>query len=434
MSAEPYSGRLADGWRASRRILVTEASAIGMIAVIRSLGRAGYQVHACSSDPHALGLRSRYATQSAVHPDYDDPRFLAWLEKNVAEHGIAAIVPSEGFLHAIRPVFATYAPLMAMSQRENDAYCAFSKCEVHAVLSRASADARLLDNMPTSLLIRESDVLPTLGELARFRLPIFIKCDAGKARASRESAIVRALTYEHALATITRLRQSYSAILIQGYVPGSRVVADFCVWNDEIIAQSMMTARHECPHYGGISTLRSIWWHQAIWDDATRRLRRLGWNGCAMMEYRHDPATGGFYFIEINARYWTGLHTELFAGIDIPRIQMDAFFGQPASDPCPSGKPVWCRYTVPGEIGYVTSIVKDRTLPAWRKLWAVTEFFLLTLHPRMRSDLNFPGDRKLYYLAWFRFLRQLFSRQTSMGGLPKVEAGHRSLRKAKPPH
>ncbi len=85
-------------------IMVMEASAIGMIGVIRSLGRAGYPVHACSSSADALGLRSNYASARAVHPDYNDPAFLTWLRDYSLEHKIAVIVPSEGFLHAIRPV------------------------------------------------------------------------------------------------------------------------------------------------------------------------------------------------------------------------------------------------------------------------------------------------------------------------------------------
>jgi hypothetical protein len=436
------SGRLTAEWRSSRRILVMEASALGMIAVIRSLGRAGYRVHAGSSNPDAMGLRSRYAAQSVVHPEYNDPQFLGWLETYVAEHGISAIVPSESFLHAIRPLFAKYATLMPVNPQEDIVYRALSKCDVHAAFLAAPAEAKLLDHLPQSILIEDRDPQPEFEALQRLPLPIFIKTDAGKGRAAQESQIVRAVTHDDALAAIARLRLSHSSILVQGFVPGSRVVADFCIWNDEIISRSMMTARHENPHYGGISTLRSVWWDQAIWDDAAGRLRQLGWNGCAMMEYRRDPATGAFHFIEINARYWTGLHTELYAGIDIPRLQMDAFFGQPAQ-PCPPGKPVWCRYTVPGELGYVISVVKDKNLPLRRKAWAIGEFFLLTLHPGVRSDLNFPGDRKLYYLAWYRFVRRALSRKaptiskddaTPTTELPHPAPGHRDLGGARSPH
>ncbi|MEX2648810.1 MAG: hypothetical protein WD673_07335, partial [Alphaproteobacteria bacterium] len=65
-------------WRQGFAVLVPQVDAIGMIGVVRSLGRAGYRVHACSASPSALGLRSRFAGDAVVHPPYDHPDFLAW--------------------------------------------------------------------------------------------------------------------------------------------------------------------------------------------------------------------------------------------------------------------------------------------------------------------------------------------------------------------
>lgn len=56
-----------------------EAQAIGMIGVIRSLGRAGYQVHACDQHADALGFSSRYAQRAERHPPCDTAEFIGWL-------------------------------------------------------------------------------------------------------------------------------------------------------------------------------------------------------------------------------------------------------------------------------------------------------------------------------------------------------------------
>ncbi len=126
-----------------------------------------------------------------------------------------------------------------------------------------------------------------------------------------------------------------------------------------------------------------------------------------MMEYRRDPNTGRFYFIELNARYWGGLHAELFAGIDIPRLQIDRVLGGSAENGRYRGRSVSCRHTVPGEIGYVLSRIRDPELSLVKKLWSTIEFFLLFFDPRVKSDLNFPGDRKLYYMQWKSFVMGL---------------------------
>ena len=91
----------------------------------------------------------------------------------------------------------------------------------------------------------------------------------------------------------------------------------------------------------------------------------------------------------------------LFAGVDFPRLLLDAFFGRPEA--CASFRQgVASRWTFPREVEYVRSCMKDESLPVWRRIWPIAEFFLLGLDPRVRSDLLYPGDRVLY----MRMLRQ----------------------------
>lgn len=394
-------------WRREKTILVTEASALGMIAAIRSLGRAGYRVHACSADPAALGLKSKLATCATVHPRYDDPAFLPWLFDYLRRHRIDAVLPSESFLLAVRPVYQQVAPLMPIGPDEDTVFRCFSKFDVIEHFRRAPVDSRVTEHLPESFLWRSGDPLPTQRQLAGYRLPIFIKADGVQGTVQRKGVIHRAMSVDEACDAIRRLSAAYSAILVQSFVTGTRVVADFCIWNGQIWSRSMMEAQHESPHYGGISTLRTTTWDQAIWDDAERKLRCLGLEGVAMMEYRRDPETGEFHYIEINARYWTGVHVEMGAGIDIPTLQADAFFDRPQPVPDPRTPRIPYRYTFPGEMGYLGSLLKDRSVPVARKLKALGEFLVLGMDPRVKSDLSFPGDRSLWYRAMVRYFRDL---------------------------
>src|SRR3546814_17209475 len=72
-----------------RSVLVPEAHALGLLAAIRSLGRAGYRVHAASPRPDAIGFASRYCTTRARCPAYDDPAYAAWAAGYVADPGLA---------------------------------------------------------------------------------------------------------------------------------------------------------------------------------------------------------------------------------------------------------------------------------------------------------------------------------------------------------
>jgi len=60
-------------------------------------------------------------------------------------------------------------------------------------------------------------------------------------------------------------------------------------------------------------------------DDALAKIKAMKWQGVGMMEYRWDPTTDQFYFLEMNGRFWGSLHLALFAGVDFPALLLDAF-------------------------------------------------------------------------------------------------------------
>src|SRR3546814_14376425 len=101
-----------------------------MLAAIRSLGRAGYRVHAASPRPDAIGFASRYCTTRARCPAYDDPAYAAWARGYVADHGIAAVVPGGAFLHAVVPCFVEFRHLLPLVQDRRIVHRARSRSRV----------------------------------------------------------------------------------------------------------------------------------------------------------------------------------------------------------------------------------------------------------------------------------------------------------------
>ena len=127
----------SERWRSGHPVLVAEAQTTGAVAVIRSLGRAGYPVHACAREAGALGLGSAYAAARAVCPGYDRPGFVPWLRAYLAEHRIAAVVPSEGLLLALREHFEEFAHLLPYRLPRAALYAGMSKHDLLASLGRA---------------------------------------------------------------------------------------------------------------------------------------------------------------------------------------------------------------------------------------------------------------------------------------------------------
>jgi hypothetical protein len=342
-----------------------------------------------------------------VAPEYGDADFVFWLRAYVKHHGIRAIVPSEGCVLAIRPVFEEFAPLLPLTERADILYAGMSKADQIRIFTETGNDWAGA-HLPPTLLIENLADPPRAADLEALGLPLFIKVDSCYSRDGEDGRVWRAASVEEALHILESIGSRFDKGLIQGHVPGNGVGAFFLIRNGRVLAEFMHRRLHEVPHTGGVSSLRASWWHQRIRDDALAKLRELGWEGIAMMEYRWNPASDEFYFIEMNARFWGSLHLALFAGVDFPQLLMDAFFGHPpaAVERFPLG--VRCRVTFPGEVNYVWSRWNDKELSLTARCWSIVEFFLLSLDPKVHSDLWFPGDRMLYWHGVKRFVRSFF--------------------------
>ena len=390
---------LDSAWRREYPVLVPEAHAVGSVGVIRSLGRAGYPVHAVATSEDALGLRSRLATQAVVAPRYGDPGFLPWLRGYVRDKGIRVIVPSEGFLFAIRPVFGDFAHLLPLPADEQVVYRALSKYEFFRRLAR---DASLWKNVPPTLFV-EGDPPPE-SDYGALPFPVFLKADRSHARGVGEGGVFRIDSPAEARRRSIELLRDYDRVLVQGFVPGTKPGEYLLLWDGGVRAHFANLMNHQAPHRGGFGSLRTSWHHRELARDAEEKLRAMQWQGAAMVEYRWDPETDRFWCIELNARFWGSLHHALYAGVDFPRLLVDGFLGRPA-EPVPAYPDgLRCRLMVPAEIGYVLSRLRDPEVSLPARLWTATEFLLLSLDPRIRSDLLWPGDRGLYWRAAAEFL------------------------------
>ncbi len=387
-------------------VLVSHAHAIGNTAVARSLGRAGYRVHAFTDVPDAVILRSRYVAVPVVTPPYSDPGYADWVLDYVARHDIRVVIPSEGFLVATRRVFDRLQPLMPLPPDWGTVEESFSKTRYFDTFLRA-ADARLREHIPPSLVVWRDGPRPAGAALEALGQPLYVKADEVLDDAGRSGGVFRCRDAAEATATIGRLLATHRGVLVQGPAPGVKATCNLCLHRGQVLAESMALALHEAPHSGGLTVLRRTWWHEVMREDALRRLEALRWEGVAMMEYKWDATTGQFSFIEANTRFWAALHLDLFAGVDFPKVQVEAFLGD-RSTPVPrAGRDVTCRYTVPGDTSWLLSSLRDPELPATRKLARLVEFIAWFLNPAVESDLWFPGDRRLYWLEWRRFLRDL---------------------------
>jgi len=394
----------ATAWK--QAVLVPQADSMGAIAVIRSLGQHGYQVHAASVKADALGCLSAFAKKGHQCPSYDSAEYLPWLRATISTYQIAAIIPSEGFLLAIKHHFAEFAPLMPIPQDEQMVYGCLSKVYVFDLFLKSS-DERLKQHISKTAIISNTVQLDDV-DTTEWSAPFFVKGDGFYSKQGDAALVAKARDWETARQKVSAALHDFDKVLLQDCSHGVKATVNLLMQDGHILAESMAVASHENPHTGGLTALRQSWWHQPMYDDAVLRMRALGWNGPAMVEYKWDAATQTFDFIELNSRYWAALNLDILAGLHFPAIHLDYFFNKTRpAQPIRLTRIIRARHALPADFGYMLSKVRDPEVATPAKLKSLLGFFLYFLHPGIYSDLNYPGDRKLAWLNTKAFMMEL---------------------------
>ena len=97
----------------------------------------------------------------------------------------------------------------------------------------------------------------------------------------------------------------FGEVLVQQYIAGDGVGVELIADRGEIRLAFQHRRLHEVPLTGGGSSLRESVEVEPVLLEASRQLmQRMQWHGVAMVEFKHDPASGQFALMEINGRFW----------------------------------------------------------------------------------------------------------------------------------
>jgi predicted ATP-grasp superfamily ATP-dependent carboligase len=310
---------------ATTSILVLDADSVAGLAVVQSLGAAGYRCILGATRDDAPAFASRYAAGKALYPDplADVEAFKEWLRGWLRGHEVALIIPTTE---------CTLAPLAAMRDE--------AEVVGRAALHPAAALETALDKEKLRRLAAELGV-PTpasayvqrIEELDDARIAgwlaqggVVVKATVSKAwnagRAFEFPTKVAADAVE--LRRLVAARVAHVPVQVQEWVPGHGVGIEVLAHRGDIALHIAHERIHEVPLTGGGSSYRrTIAAPAGPYGDAALLSRALGLHGVAMVEFRFDPASGNHWLMEINMRFWGSLHLGAFAGADFPRALAD---------------------------------------------------------------------------------------------------------------
>jgi predicted ATP-grasp superfamily ATP-dependent carboligase len=307
-------------------VLVTDGDQRSALAVVRSLGAAGYPVYVCAPRRRSLAGASRYARGDVLVADplADPQRFAADVRALVAQWNIGVLIPiGDAALLATLPD-RTRLPNVVLPFADERAVRRIS--DKAAVLDAAAAVGIAVPRQHVAI-----DAAGLSAPASALEYPVVLK----PSRSVGEHAGRRSKHLVRHVASAADLRDAAAAldpaaypVLVQQRVVGPGIGIFLLVWKGETLATFAHRRIREKPPAGGVSVYRES---VAADADLVRRSRALldafGWCGVAMVEYKLDERTGTPYLMEVNGRFWGSLQLAIDAGVDFPSLLVDVALG-----------------------------------------------------------------------------------------------------------
>ena len=308
-------------------VLVTDGDQRAALAVVRSLGAAGYPVYVCAARPRSLAGASRYARAEALVTDpLEDPqRFAGDIRALVARWNIGALIP-----------IGDAALLASLPDRGRLPNVLLPFADERVVRRIADKAAVLEAATSVGIAIPQQQPAADRGVLLAMapglEYPVVLKPSRSVAEhgGRRIKLLVRHVASPVDLAAAAAdLDPAAYPVLVQRRVVGPGVGIFLLIWNGETLAAFAHRRIREKPPAGGVSVYReSVAADPALVQRSRALLDAFGWCGVAMVEYKIDERTGTPYLMEINGRFWGSLQLAIDAGVDFPALLMEAALGK----------------------------------------------------------------------------------------------------------
>jgi len=310
------------------KVLVLDGRQRSALAVVRSLGRRGVEVHVADTETPSLAGVSRYAKSQLLYPDPQSQplQFVTWVRETIRSHNIERVFP------------ATDVTTMLLAQARDGDDPHRIVCAPAAAYECVTDKGRLLEiarrcGVPAPATVAAASLREIEDYLVGARFPLVLK--PARSRVLVGGRIVDTSVYVARSAaealSYARAQRWIGVIpcLLQEFVPGfgAGVFALYC--GGAPVAWFSHRRVREKPPQGGVSVLsESVAVDPQLQSIAQRLLSEAQWEGAAMVEFRVDPQ-GTPYLMEVNGRLWGSLQLAIDSGIDFPWLMLCASQGQP---------------------------------------------------------------------------------------------------------
>lgn len=159
-------------------------------------------------------------------------------------------------------------------------------------------------------------------------LPWILK-PAAKEKDSEDFTSVRVDSLQDVIRRYPEPRRFEPPMLVQEYCEGVGVGVQMLLYEGQPLATCQHRRLKELPYGGGVAVTAVAERPDAHFVGWTLKLlRKLRWQGIAMVEFRMNPATGEAVFMEVNGRYWGTIGLPVSAGLHLPYYDWQILHGE----------------------------------------------------------------------------------------------------------
>jgi predicted ATP-grasp superfamily ATP-dependent carboligase len=305
------------------RILVLDGDHKNTLAIVRHLGKTGkYVIDVVSHQKASISFYSKYVSRKLIlpSPKKDREKYMKELLETLEKNHYLTLIPvsyiSFQLCAACRDQIRQFTRI-AITGPDN-IMLASSKTATYGHARKVGVP------YPETITLQAIEDIETVH--AEYPCVIKAPYEMGKNVVSYAHNRQELITEYKRICEANRFTEALP--VVQKYVDGSGF--GFFAYYQKGECKNYFVHRRlrEYPVSGGASTAAESFADGKIVEYGKRMLDSLYWDGVAMVEFKQDKASGAYYLMEINAKFWGSLDLALAAGVNFPQMMVDEALGK----------------------------------------------------------------------------------------------------------
>jgi predicted ATP-grasp superfamily ATP-dependent carboligase len=305
------------------RVLILDGHSSAALAFVRSAGKAGHWVAVgANAGAFAAAQLSRYCKLSFSYPISTenihgfDEAILDFVNRNAVDLVVPVtdwtLLPLSEYRERFKHICKVALPYASSIEQASDKYLTLQIAKSLGIRT------------PQTWLIESPGDLESLRGI---KFPLVVK-DRFSLRWREGSAVFGGVSYAYSREDLeTQVSQRLMAagdVLVQEFITGVGIGFSCFIASGEVRLPFQWKRVREVDPRGSASSCReSSPLDEQIKNDSSQLIRRIGFEGIAMIEYKKIAAQPDPVLMEINGRPWGSIALPIASGVDYPRYLID---------------------------------------------------------------------------------------------------------------